>query len=224
MSVVFLEKLNPNYTIKITGHPANGRQFEIEGWVNSELTIGGGNRFDTFQAALSEGAGLLGDNIVGRTAQTAVSEFGGGGKLSTISNLARGANVSRAQDMSRSTWGGSNKPVFSMELLFFCLDSQDTKQDVTAKIKTLLRAVYPDVQNGLFKPPMGYNSTNTNTGKFTIQIGQWFRGTKMVIENFSMTPSKEVNINGKPISANGAITFSPYRDISLAEYKRYFLG
>lgn len=57
---------------------------------------------------------------------------------------------------------------------------------------------------------------------FSLQIGNWFRASNLLLEVGNFSFSKEVNPNGSPISVDISLNFRPYRQISFKEFAKYF--
>lgn len=216
------EIFDQKYKIRIIGRDARFRRIiDAEGVVTSDFAVSGGNQFESISDAISniasgtlgKGLGSIVDKLKSaRSAGETLKATTGGGQSQFTNQLE-----------TRATWSGSNLPQFNFEIQFICLDSEDPRQDVVEKVNSLMRAVYPDKKaSGFFTAPLGYSTKENNAGKFDISIGDWFRGTKMIIENISFTYGKEVNRKGKPIYANGNITFRPFQMITYKEFTKYF--
>lgn len=229
MANIFLGNLNnfnDKYKVRIVGYNTRNRiEVDVLGYSLSDFAVSGGNQYESFSNAIDN----LASGALGQTVGSVVSKARSGIKsIETISTIIGGQSQFTSPEETRATWSGSNLPSFQLELQFLCLDSENPSEDVVTKVNSLMRAVYPDIGKAntlnvnIFKAPLGYSSKDNNNGKFTISIGKWFQGTKMVIENISFTYGKELNRNGKPIYANGAITFRPYKMISYKQFVSYF--
>lgn len=200
----------------------------VQGLLQGEFTISGGNQFNSPLASSAQ-EGLSQKLNIGKTAIEGVA-----------SNLT-GKQVSLGPQIQLKTliqtanfWTGSEKPKFSIDLLFISLRRGD---DVREWVDPLYRTVFPTLgKGGLFlQAPYNYNvSGNGNArGTFALQLGTWFRATRQVMTNVSFTFSQEqVPLDGTPTTeptqfaplfARGSIQFEPYRDITYNEFRGYFL-
>lgn len=207
--------IDPRYRMTITGFKANGSvAFSVSGNTQSDFNITGGNSYGDRGSAI---AGMLGRTAIGSTA-VGLHEM-----AQQASEAATGANRFLTQIGTELTWQGSKAPSFNLDLTFVCLKSGDANEDVVKKVTALMAGVYPDInKGGLFNPPLGYNTSTSNSGKVVVKIGRWFYAERMVIEDVNFTYSKEVNREGKPLYAMGSVTVRPFRTISYKEFKSWF--
>lgn len=195
----------------------------VTGNMASAMTISGGNEFKSSLDA-RDVSNLVGGDI-GRNVGSAISL----GR--NVANLTRGSDIVFVGE-TESVWGGSRTPVFELDISFLCLSTSPAlanANDITTKVNNLMRGVYPNISgtgrlSKTFKAPLGYTRNDTNQGKATLLIGNWFRADKLIFDSVSFTYSKEINRLGKPIYANGRVTLKPYRGISYREFSRYFLN
>jgi len=74
----------------------------------------------------------------------------------------------------------------------------------------------------VYGPPLGYFPGFYGKGTFTVQIGDWFYGTSMVMENVSVTFSPEVTNKQQPIFAKVSIQFRPNFSPKFDEFIAWF--
>jgi hypothetical protein len=215
--------LDQNYRVTLSLNNINGQVTTVQGNLQSDLTIGGGNDFgdglDLADAAgiFSSGAAQAINSVVG-TARGIRKTFTG----RDIVNVWE----------TEAVWKGSNRPTFELDLTFLCLGTTGDiaqKTDVITRVNSLMRAVYPDMSGSgavtrVFTPPLGYTRKDTDLGKVTLRIGNWFYAKRLVAEACSFTYSKETNRLGKPMYATGRVVLRPYRGISYKEFQKYFVG
>jgi hypothetical protein len=213
----------------------------VQGLLQGEFTISGGNQFNTPLASSSQ-EGLSQKLNVGKAAIEAVATNVTGQQVSLgsqiqLKTLAQTANF----------WTGSEKPKFSIDLLFIALRRGD---DVRDQVDSLYRTVFPTLGKGgvFLQAPYNYSVDGAGRarGTFAIKLGEWFRATRQVMTNVSFTFSQEmVPLDGgsggggilsigdgvinqeptkfAPLFARGSIQFEPYRDITYNEFRGYFL-
>lgn len=152
-------------------------------------------------------------------------------------NIDFGAQVQlKSLKQTANFWTGSERPVFSLELLYISLyRGFDVRQQVLQMYQTVMPTLGKDVAGlgFLLNAPLGYNPI-TGAGTFSIQLGTWFRARAQVMKSVQFTYSQEmVPLDGgkgiepskfAPLYAKGSITFEPYQDITYGDFKGYFLG
>lgn len=138
-------------------------------------------------------------------------------------------NVSlKAPNLTSLIWQGVENPVFTVPLTLLCWREN---QNILSEIKKLYSAVIPEKQKILgfnyLSAPLGYSANSglldsTPLNTITIAIGNWFLAPKMVMTNVSFDLARIASgKEGKPLYADGAITFKPYRDITFDEFNEY---
>jgi len=210
--------LDPRYGVVITGHNGNGKSaFTVNGTMQSDFNITGGNSYDEQGAAISE---AVNSTRIGAT----INSFKQAGE--TFTSAGTGANRLLTQIGSQLTWQGSKSPSFSIDLTFVCLDSANPKEDVVDKVNFLMKAVYPEINGFLFTPPMGYRTNvkggKTLAGKSSLSIGKWFHADYLVIEDVQFSYSKEMNRIGRPLYATGNITLRPFHTVTYKEFLGWY--
>lgn len=226
-------EIDPKYRCTITLYDAAGKAaYTVQGNLQNDLAVSGGNSYDEQGAHIES---LVGKTKIGAAVLNARDLFQAGTSAGT------GANRILTQIGSQLTWQGSKSSVLNLELTFVCLDSQDPKEDVVNRVNTLMRGVYPELneQAGsmVFTPPMGYatkviNGKSDNplsgrsvldaSGKASLTIGKWFHAEYLVIEDVQFSYSRELNRSGKPIYAIGSVALRPYRTLTYTEFKGWF--
>jgi len=202
-----------NSLIKIFG-VYNG---PVVGIITQELTFAASNSFNTplessAQQQLSEtlmGAQAAAGNLATRLGYK-------GGALSKPFTL-------RTVEQSVKTWTGSETPVFNVVLKLVALQETD---DVRQAVSNLLSAVAPTFSSfGLsanVAPPLNYLPKGmTAQGTITVAIGRWFKAHQQVMLSVTPTFSRETIASGAPLYCDVAISFTPYRQVSVGELTGY---
>jgi len=189
----------------------------VVGVISQELTFSASNAFNTplesaSQQALSEtlmGAQAAAGNIAAKLGYK-------GGALSKPFTL-------RTVEQSVKAWTGSDLPVFNVLLKIVAMKETD---DVRAAVANLLSSVSPTFQSfGLsanVAPPLNYLPQGmTAQGTITVAIGRWFKAHQQVMMSVTPTFSRETIQSGAPLYCDVAISFTPYRMISVTELMGY---
>ena len=107
----------------------------------------------------------------------------------------------------------------------------------SASGSTLLNTIHPTTTgsikvgkttlSGLLKAPLGYGVSRADknsgaTGTVTLEVGNWFRATSMVVSSVSYTLSKEITSGGFPLYANVKVAFESYRVRTASEVQNFF--
>lgn len=114
-----------------------------------------------------------------------------------------------------SQWLGSNKPIFPVPLTIVSYKPDIKPVDIVSELMAGCTAESPGAL--VLKAPNGYGATKfsfnvgeTLTGTWTIQLGQWFRATGLVLLGCSAVFSKETARSTKqPLMARVTLTFQP---------------
>jgi hypothetical protein len=212
---------NPNYKVVI----AFGGSNIIQGFIQGDLKFGGGNQYNNpFESQAQQKLSDLMAKV--QPAATAAA------------NKFLGTNLSSAQisiksfDQTISSWTGSEKPKFSMTLVFIAINPDD---DVTQPIRKMMKAVFPTraAEGLLMRAPLGYGPALVNNnglpgmavgGTIVVKVGKWFRAFGQICTKASPTISKQVIASGRPLWSSFDFEFEPYRAISYSEFTGYFIS
>lgn len=212
---------NPNAQVRIALPGKGTRAFR--GYMEGELAISASNSFNTpFQSqALSNLTSKV--NVAKNVTESLINanlsksgtgqvDFGGEINLQNLSHTLM-------------SWNGSQKPQFSLNLLFFALrEDDDVRNPVSSLYRTVFPTVRPNTSGFLLDAPLGYsaklNAQNrpTSKGTFAIEIGEWFKTNGMVMTNVNFTFSNEKIASGAPLYAFGSISFEKFRGMLLNEF------
>lgn len=200
----------------------------VKAFVGHDFAIGGGANFNNplenqaltnlqqkIQAAQSIGLEALsqGSSVLGSLE-------------SKIKDMASGSNFSVGNvTQTLEFWSSSEKPQFSINILFVALKETD---DVRKLVAPLYDTVYPQFGKLGFarttSAPLGYRpfaGGSNALGTIDVQIGTWFTATQQIMKRVDFTFSKETIASGNPLYAYGTISFQPYRMISAEELRKY---
>lgn len=114
-----------------------------------------------------------------------------------------------------SQWLGSSKPIFPVPLTIVSYKPDIKPVDIVAELMAGCAAESPGAL--VLKAPNGYGATKfsfnvgeTLTGTWTLQMGQWFRATGLVLLGCSAVFSKEIaRSTQQPLMARVTLTFQP---------------
>lgn len=181
----------------------------------SDTPISGGNDFTTAGEVLRDLP------ISGQILETK-------DKAASLVKLTGRSAVSQFE--TRLAWSNSLKPNFQVDLTLY---SEETfpSTNPNSPLNQYLRiksGVLPSAQGKFFRAPLGYKIADGRgnslapTGTLSLEIGEWFRATKLVMtsENFSF--SRETNSLGDPLFIQGSVTLEPYKAITYDEFQDYF--
>lgn len=127
-------------------------------------------------------------------------------------------------EQSVNAWTGTSKPIFNLRLVFVAFREED---DIKIPISRLYETVYPGSTTGptkgnFLKAPLGYQAAGLSArGTVAVQVGTWFFATQQNMRSVSFTFSKQTLQSGKPLFAQGSISFEPFRAITIYDMKRY---
>jgi len=119
-----------------------------------------------------------------------------------------------------ATWVDSQKPSFTLPMLFVSLGGED----IRGEVGKLLRGVYPIGVDKL-EAPYGYAvdaSGEAVKGTISVRIGKWFYARKQILRQVDVQYSRQVLNSGLPLFANVTIVFEPYRLPNADEVLSYF--
>ena len=96
-----------------------------------------------------------------------------------------------------------------------------SERPVTQVAKDLLKLLLPK-GGALLKPPGDYNA-GEGTGTWTVQIGQYFKATQLVLTQGNAAFAPVDVSDGTPLYANISLTFEPYMVPTEEDFAAYFL-
>lgn len=208
-------KDNPNAHVLVTGP-----NVRVRGLITAPLSISAASRYTNVLESQAQES--LSDKISGGlgAAGAALSVMGAGNLAGSIPSFTL-----RTAEQSADTYQTSERPSFTVELIFVALRSND---DVRIPVSKLYKATMPTFSKqgaaNFLQAPLGYQSKGMSAqGTCAVRVGTWFQATWQLIKNVSFTFSREVTVNGYPLYASGSITFEPYRMISVDELLGYML-
>lgn len=198
------DSVEQNYKVIIAGLQGG----PVSGAISNDFALAGGNDFSTFGELLR---GVPGADKV----------------LAAKDLLAGAANISgrsaTTELETRKVWNNSLIPDIPIEIELYQANAD--QNSIMEKIRRIKSAVYPNREGRFFSAPLGYKfagqNSNTATGTLTVTIGTWFRASGLIMASENVTWSKEVNVNGQPISAFVTMTFQPFRAITYNEFLRW---
>lgn len=202
---MLIEQLNniANAQIQIAGGG-----IKVDGFVSSDISIGGGNSFNNPLESMAQQS--LSETLQGL--QSVASKFGYTGNFTL-----------RSLEQSVLTWTGADIPNFTLRVVFIAIREGD---DVRKKALELYKTVYPTSKTAgaatLIVPPLQYLPSGLNArGVFTVKVGKWFKAYNQVMQNVSFSFSKEVTSNGSPVYCEGEISFRPFRTVTSDTIRQY---
>lgn len=199
---------NKKYQVLITGLTGGS----VTALHQTDLAITGGNDYSTASEVLRDVP------IAGQVLDLK-DKAGGLIKLTGRSVMS--------QFETRLAWSNSLKPNFAVDMTFYSDDS-DANDTVLKQYLRIKSGVLPTAQGAFFRAPLGYKIGTVKgqslapTGTLSFEIGEWFRGTNMIMVSENFTFSKEVNSKGHPILCTGSVVFEPFKAITYDEFKDYF--
>ena len=203
---------NEHAIIKIAGDPGSG--IGVQGIITSGFTVSGSAEYNNvFESTLSAN--------LSKTLASAKFTAGSLPGASKLFNVLKNVNL-QSKWQTTDYWVSSAKPSFSIDTIFFALRRKD---DVRAKVNTLLRCVFPQSKEKgtLYGPPLGYvASAKVVVGTVDVTIGTWFYARRQIIKEVSATFSKEVVAPGRPLFAEVKIDFEYYRVPDADEVIKWF--
>lgn len=185
-------KNNPN--AKVVVKYWGGEQ--VVGFITQNLTVGGASEFNNpFESAMAESA----TSLINKAIATGNSLMGMNKSQLSLKSL----------EQTVSTWSGSKKPDFQIEILLLAYRNPST---VIADAKKLLRCVYPKKAGLVVEAPLGYTGHfNSPGGTVSVYIGKWFRAWNQIVTSVNVEFSKEVISDGTPLYARCDFHFEPWR-------------
>lgn len=151
------------------------------------------------------------------------------GKLAEVAE-SLGANIesARTRENTTYTWISSERPSFSVPLVFLATDPRQTPQyEAVSLAKLCMPRIQEDSANPTLLRPAGYRSGgqgsgNAPDGTFTLEIGNWFEASGLVLRDAQLSLSAQRTANGQPLYAEVQATLEPYRLVSEQEFEQYF--
>lgn len=120
---------------------------------------------------------------------------------------------------TRLSWEGSEMPEFNLEIAFVSVRSTE---NVINQMLPFMMGVMPEDFGPYVKAPAGYDLLEG--GKFTVQIGEWFRARDMVLTQSTFGVSTRILNNGSNLYATGSISFQPHQMLSADEFADFFIA
>jgi len=183
----------------------------VSGYLNAPFGISGSAEYDSL---FDTSAKLAGVNKFLKVLSGAAGVFTGKG----VSN-----RQAKLLEETFKTWQGSTGPAFSVSLIFVALRKDD---DVRDNVSKLLYAVYPSIQLATMTAPLGYTAINRDKAKgvSTVSVGKWFKASNQIITSVDFSFSQECLASGRPLYAEGTVSFEPYRMFSNDEVAQMIKG
>lgn len=208
MASLFVDQLrsNPNarVTLDSSTSPPNGSV--LTAFIMQDFVFAGRNSFNSALEAILSAGGVNGGRL-GRTAQAASRAFG--------HTISAGDSV--------SAWSASDRPRFSVPLLFLAINDGDNPMQAA---RQLLAYVYPGGSpNTVLEAPLGYASANlfSDAGCCSVSIGKWFATPRcLVVKQMELTVSQKTDYPGVPLYVGAAIEFEAYRSMTYTEVAAFF--
>lgn len=196
---------NPRYQVRIVGLQGG----PVIGVMTNEFSIAGANDFGSLRDYIKD------IPIVGQFSETVKN-------ATKLNGLMGVSNVIEAE--TRKVWGSSGAPQFSIDLLFYNSNAED-KDGLLEIYKRIKSGSLPSKNGVFFNAPLGYRFKSKNglgaDGTISLSIGKWFLATGLVMISENFTFANKMNSKGHPIYATAQMTFEPYKQITLEEFKGY---
>jgi len=199
----------------------------IVGFISTDVSLSSGadwqSPMDTLGGTLKTIQNLM--NVGQSIVNAIVDKIGLGGFTQT---------ALLAYAMTAVDYMGTNKPTFSLPLIFPAVREVD---DPRQKILRLLECVYPSeegIGDVIMRAPIGYargraqgalgfDLSEPTKGYVNVQIGQWAKLEKLVINSVDSTFSKEiVRSSGVPLYAKANVSFTFIRVPKFREVQSWF--
>lgn len=212
-------KANTNSLVSIVSSSSGaqtGPALRVQGFIMSEFRIAVGNSYTS--PLQSQAQDAIAQSV--EAAKAIASNFFATDKIFSW--------TPRTVEQSVYTWAGSDRPKFTIGLLFIAMENGD---DVRASYRNLLNAVVPSfvVEGGkatFINPPLSYlpQGGRSARGMVSVAIGKWFKGDFLLITHVDGTMSKETLPSGLPLYCQVSATFETYRIVSAQEMQQWFGG
>lgn len=219
--MLFLDQLKANPNALVTINPGDPT-YIMQGFITEDFAFGGANTFNSAMEA------ILGSRLDNAKA-TANKAFA----LRSLGQSTAGhpiaARVINGGD-SLSSWIASDRPAFTLNLLFLAANQNDNP---IVEAQKLLRYVYPDGNTGIgtLTAPLGYAPSLSNnaqggmTGASAITIGQWFATPPLFLaKSVQLTIAQRTDPNGVPLYVQASVAFEAARIMTYDEVQGLFSG
>jgi hypothetical protein len=208
-----LEQANDNYKFTIAS-----KFWSVVGVMSNEMPIAGGNQFDTTADVLSN-IPIIGKGLAIKS------------KFSDVFKLSGQSSITDFE--TRLVWTGSDKPQFTIDYKFYNSSTlvSESVRGAMVQAKQLQATVLPSKgtpaigrKGTFFRAPLNYkfHSSGDLNGTLSLEIGNWFRASKLLARSTNFTPSIQVMGNGEPLFVLGSITLEPYQAITYEEFVGFF--
>lgn len=204
---------SPNARVVIDATASGGAR--IVGFVMSDFVFSGRNYFNSAMEALLGGAGSATIGKGNSIMSGAISAY----------NLLGGQAVSRTLSGGDSTsaWIGSDRPKFTLPLLFLAVNPGDNPLETA---RQLMQFVYPTGNpNGVLIAPLNYvpDFYSRGGGCVGVQIGNWFRTPRLfIVKSVQLTISQRTDPGGMPLYVGATVEFEAQRTMVYDEVASMF--
>lgn len=190
----------------ILAHPTGGT---FVGYRQEDFTLSLQAQYGAkFENAMQEQSSTLNTGI------SALNNWSGG-----LFNIPNVNLTNQAQTLYE--WNASQRPPIPIQLTIVRHSLSETP--VTQVAKNLLKHLLPRKGVGdLLKAPGEYNA-GMGTGMWTVQVGQYFKATQLVLTQGNAAFAPVDVSDGTPLYANLSLTFEPYKLPTEDEFEQYFL-
>ena len=210
---LFIDTLraNPNAAIQID---SGGGPF-IKGFIMQDFNFGGRNTFNSALEAIMGASNGIARANAALSGGTAAANYAGSDVASRI--ITAGDSV--------SSWVASDRPAFTLPLLFLAINDGD---DPRAIMRDLMAFVYPTGNPfGVLTAPLGYVGSfySTGAGCVAVRIGRWFQTPRLfVVKSVDMTVSQRTDPGGVPLYVGAVMSFEAQRTLTVDEVQAFFIG
>lgn len=137
------------------------------------------------------------------------------------------------------TWVSSERPSFAASLVFIAAKNDDRPQQEAVDLTSYCLPTTPTEATGLLglagtddqgeitdsvlASPGGYGFEGRNpVGTFTLNVGNWFIASQLVLTSADMNLAAVRTSTGQPLYAEVEVQLEPWRMISAEEFRNYF--
>lgn len=198
----------PQYAFTLSGLGSD-RKAVLLGVMTNEMSISGGNTFTT-TGQLTRDLPIAG-NVLGAMDQLT----GSARKLGGRNFYSKGETTAK--------WEESQKPAFTIEFTLYSESANMALKHAEA-VRIMASACLPRDDNGSLLSPLEYGSKSGDKkhGTIILKVGTWFLASKLVMTNYTATPSKQVMQNGYPLYWTCSFTVEPFQTITYSDFQEYF--